>query len=293
MYTKELKEKGLISPPKHVLDGIQMEVMVGSVAYGVESDTSDIDIYGFSIPPKEMIFPHLQGEILGFGRQTSRFSQYQQHDIRDYQKEKIYDITVYSIIKYFQLCMDNNPNMIDSLFVPRRCVLFTTKIGEMVRENRKLFLHKGSWFKHKGYAFSQVHKMNTKNPEGKRKEIVEKYGYDVKFGMHCVRLLNQIEQILTEGDLDLERNREQLKSIRRGEWKQEDIINYFNKKERELESLYTNSNLRYSPDEEKIKQLLMNCLEEFFGDLGSAIIIPNRTENLIKDLEYLIEKYKK
>jgi len=292
-YIIKLKDKGLLTPPKHVTDGMQMEVMMGSVAYGVSSDTSDIDIYGVSIPRKEMIFPHLTGEIQGFGNQIQRFEQYQQHHVEDRQAKKIYDITVYNIIKYFQLCMDNNPNMIDSLFVPRRCVLFTTKIGEMIRENRKLFLHKGAWFKFKGYSYSQIHKMRIKNPEGKRKDIVDKYGYDIKFAYHCIRLLNEIEQILAEHDLDLERNREQLKSIRRGEWKQEDIFKYFETKERELETLYTKSKLRHSPDEPKIKQLLVDCLEEFFGDLSSAIIIPNKTTNLIKDLEEVINKYKK
>lgn len=80
-----------------------------------------------------------------------------------------------------------------------------------------------------------------------------------------VRLLNEVEQILTEHDLDLERNREQLKAIRRGEWTQEDVENYFASKERDLETLYTESKLRYKPDEEKLKDLLLNCLEHHYG----------------------------
>ncbi len=56
-------------------------------------------------------------------------------------------MTVYPIVKYFRLLMDNNPNIIDSLFVPRNCVLYSTKVGEMVRENRHIFLHKGCWAK--------------------------------------------------------------------------------------------------------------------------------------------------
>jgi uncharacterized protein len=292
-YTKRLTEKGLISPPKYVLNGIQMETQMGSIAYGCQESYSDVDIYGFCIPDKEMIFPHLRGEILGFGKQVQRFDQYQQHHIKDESNDKEYDISIYNIIKYFQLCMDNNPNMLDSLFVPRRCILFQTQIGELVRSRRKIFLHKGAFFKHKGYAYSQINKIKTKNPIGKRKEIIEKYGWDIKFGMHCIRLLNQIEQILTEEDLDLERNREQLKSIRRGEWTKEEVFEYLNTKERELETLYTKSKLRHSPDEPKIKQLLIDCLEMHFGNLGSAIVIPNQTENIIRDLEELIFKYKK
>lgn len=289
---KRLKERNLISPPKHVTYGTHYEVIMGSVAYGVSSDTSDVDIYGFSIPYKDIIFPHLKGEILGFGRQTQRFEQYQQHHVKDKEAKKEYDITIYSIIKYFQLCMENNPNMIDSLFVPFRCVVHSTPIGNWVRENRKLFLHKGAFFKFKGYAFSQLHKIKTKNPEGKRKEIVKKYGYDVKFGYHLVRLLNEIEQILIEEDLDLERNREQLKSIRRGEWTEERVTRYFEDKEKQLEELYTKSELRHSPNESAIKELLIECLEMEFGDLSKVIPIQGREASLLEDLEELIHKYK-
>jgi len=257
------------SPPNHVVDGLQYLVYTGSSAYGVSNDTSDLDIYGFSIPPKEMIFPHLAGQILGFGKQINRFEQYQQHHIKYNEKE--YDFTIYSIVKFFQLCMDNNPNMVDVLFVPERCILFASEIGKLVRENRKIFLHKGGLSKYIGYSFSQMHKIETKNPIGKRKAEVEKYGYDVKFGYHVVRLLNEIEQILAEGDLDLERSREQLKSIRRGEWAIGQIKDYFNNKKDSLDKLYVTSSLPYEPREKEIRELLVNCLEIRFGSIDNLI----------------------
>ena len=45
--------------------------------------------------------------------------------------------------------------MIDSMFTAENCVLHAGKVARMVRENRKLFLHKGAWHKFKGYAFSR------------------------------------------------------------------------------------------------------------------------------------------
>jgi len=267
---------------------------MGSIAYGVSSDNSDLDIYGFCIPPKEIIFPHLAGEILGFGKQKQRFEQYQQHGVENKTacggKGQEYDITVYNIVKYFQLCMDNNPNMIDSLFTPENCIIHRTNISDMVHDNRRLFLHKGSWHKFKGYAYSQVHKMSNKNPEGKRKELVEKYGYDVKFAYHVVRLLNEIEQILTEEDLDLQRNREQLKSIRRGEWTEEEVREYFARKERELETAYLNSKLPHSPDEDKIKALLLACLEEHYGSLDQCIVVQDRTIEVLREIQESLAK---
>jgi uncharacterized protein len=46
--------------------------------------------------------------------------------------------------------------------------------------------------------------MKLKKRKGKRREIIDKYGYDEKFAYHVVRLLNEAEQILTENDLDLQ-----------------------------------------------------------------------------------------
>ncbi|TLD40175.1 MAG: hypothetical protein JETT_3562 [Candidatus Jettenia ecosi] len=81
-----------------------------------------------------------------------------------------------------------------------------------------------------------------------------------------------MEQILIEGDLALQRNNEQLKSIRRGEWSEQQIIDYFNAKEKYLEELYTKSTLPNLPDEQRIKALLLQCLEPHYGSRDKAII---------------------
>jgi predicted nucleotidyltransferase len=288
---KILSKKQLIKPPSYVIDQVQYEVIMGSVAYGVSNDTSDVDLYAFCMPNKEIIFPHLAGEILGFGRQKKRFDQFQQHHVIDEQSRKEYDITCYNIVRYFDLCMNNNPNMLDSLFVPRRCCLFMTRIGELVRENRKLFLHKGSYHKYRGYCFSQLHKSKNRNPIGKRRELVEKIGYDSKHLMHAARLLLEIEQIMIEQDLDLERNSEILKSIRKGEWTFEQLDDWIKQKEKDLEGLYIKSELPHSPDEDKIKNLLLKCLEEHFGSLDKVIVIEGQFERLMSDIKKVISRH--
>jgi uncharacterized protein len=96
-----------------------------------------------------------------------------------------------------------------------------------------------------------MHKRRIKEPQGAsstRYEMIQKYGYDVKFAYHVVRLMDEVEQILEHGDIDLMNNREQLKSIRRGEWKMSEIEEYFARKEKELETLYTSSTLRTCVD---------------------------------------------
>lgn len=297
--TRILAERGLHQPPKWLADNIQYETQMGSVAYGVSSDASDVDLYGFAIPPLELIFPHLAGEIPGFGRQLKRFEQYQQHHIQSPTelggKGRTYDVTVFSIVKFFQLAMENNPNMVDALFTPQTCVLTSTKVGNMVRESRRLFLHKGSWHKFKGYAYSQKSKMYTKNPTGEsnRRADYETHGFDVKAAYHCVRLMLQVEQILIEGDLDLMRHREQLKAIRRGEWTVDQVSLFFQEKEQSLEALYVQSPLPHSPDENQIKQLLIDCLEEHYGSLAqirkSAVQTEDRAVTALRQIKDLCE----
>ena len=164
-----LAGKGLAHPPKWLPPNVHYEVMAGSVSYGVSDDCSDVDVVGFAIPPKEDIFPHLRGEISGFGKHLKRFDQYQEHHINDASTRKEYDLTIFSIVKYFQLCMDNNPNTIDALYVPQRCVLTCTPLAQMVRDKRKMFLHKGSYHRMRGYAYSQLHKIGNKNLEVEKK----------------------------------------------------------------------------------------------------------------------------
>jgi len=293
---KSLKDKELITPPSFLATNVHYEAMTGSISYGVSSDNSDMDVIGWCIPPKYIVFPHTAGFITGFGRfdKPEVFEQYQQHHIQDLSackgKGQEYDVTIYNIVKYFMLCMECNPNMVDSLFVPSNCILHITQIGQMVREKRQIFLCKLAWHRFKGYAHSQIHKMENKNPEGKRKELVEQFGYDVKFAYHIVRLLGEIEQILTEGDLDLQRNREQLKAIRRGEWKQEEIIEYFNKREKELESVYDNSTLPHKPREAEIKELLLECLEHHYGSLDKCIVSEDKLEKALREISNIANK---
>lgn len=292
MLLNNLEERKLIQPPRWLCPNVHYLTVMGSHAYGTQrDDDSDWDLYGFAIPPRELVFSHLAGEIPGFGRQLKRFEQYQQVHVVDKDavggKGREYDITVYSIVKYFHLVMNNNPNMIDSLFTHRTCILHITPLGETVRENRRLFLHRGCWHTFKGYAYSQMHKMDTKEPEGKRKADRDRYGWDVKFGAHCVRLLLEVEQILAEGDLDLQRHSEQIKAIRRGEWTKEQVKNFFAQKEQHLEELYHKSALPWGPPEAQIKELLLNCLEQHYGSLNECVVRQDKNEVVLRQIAEL------
>jgi len=271
---QRLTEDGYINPPKYI-DNVCFETITGSQAYGVSTDTSDCDVVGFYIPPANMLFPHLEGHLLGFNKDPKPPKIWQQHHIRTdpdgRHKGKHFDIAMYPITTFFKLAMECNPNIIDVLYAPRDCILSLTMVGEMVRDNRDLFLHRGAWVKYKGYAYQQLHKMDIKQPKevSARYASHQEHGYDLKFAYHLVRLLLECEMMLTEHTIDLRRHREHLKGIRRGEHTFEYIKQWFVDKEKYLERCYEESTLKDLPARESIKRLLIACLEPHYGDLSA------------------------
>jgi hypothetical protein len=368
MLLQELTQKKLVSPPTWLPTNTMYLTIMGSHAYGA-ADTnsekkSDWDIYGFCIPKKEIVFPHLAGVISGFGDQGERFEQWVQHHVIDPSackgQGREYDFSIYNIVKYFDLLMENNPNVIDSIFTPQDCVIHCTEVALMVREKRRIFLHTGAYTRFKGYAYSQLHKMGnraannqhvqkirnledllaiphrttledvekemkrrsdtTEMPfppygeiaealsklndhkltgyysllkkgvdESSRFESRKEHNSDLKFAMHLVRLLNECEQILLEGDLDLQRDNEHLKAIRRGEVPEEQIREWFKEKEKTLEKLFADSKLPARPDEREIKSLLLRCLEHHYGSLEKAVVVPDLHRQALGSIRTILD----
>lgn len=163
MLLGKLEKLKVIHPPDFLVSNTHYLTLMGSHAYRVNTPKSDFDVYGWCIPKKEIIFPHTAGYINGFGTKPQNFEQWLGEHIIDPNTGKEYDLTVYNIVKYLQLVMENNPNMLDSIFTSEDCVLHCTGIGRIVKDNRKLFLHKGCWHKFRGYSFAQWKKIKSKN----------------------------------------------------------------------------------------------------------------------------------
>lgn len=140
------------------------EAIVGSQAYGTNRPDSDIDKAGIMIPGVEYFFG------------TKKFEQFQGFPGEDK--------TIYDIRKGLRLIADNNPNMMDLLWIPDRCILIETPYWKEIKEKRNLFLSKKSRFTYSGYAFAQLAKIKTHrsfllNPP-KHKPSREDYGLPEK-----------------------------------------------------------------------------------------------------------------
>lgn len=274
--------------PKFVEDNVIFEAVTGSYSYGIESTNSDTDVVAVVMNLKSDLFPNQAGHIYGFGPPYQAFTTFQQHKIPDSGVE--YDVALYGIAKYFTLASEGNPNIVDLLFSPQFCIRHNTLVGQYIRANRKLFLHKG--FKHKfiGYAYAQLKKIDNKDKEGKRADIISRYGFDTKYSAHLVRLCLECEQILQEGDLDLTKNSAVLKAIRSGEWTEEQVRAFFHNKEKYLEKLYQESTLPHSPNMDKIKALLVECIEMHYGSLDKVLHIEGKNDSILRQIKKLCDE---
>ncbi|MCK5522220.1 MAG: nucleotidyltransferase domain-containing protein [Thiomargarita sp.] len=128
-----------------------LEITVGSYLYGTNTPKSDIDYSGVFLPIKEFVF--------GFQRvEEVNLSVVDKNQAGKNTKNAI-DRKLYELRKFVKLAMDNNPNIIEQLFVNQENIVFINEAGRALLDERFKFPHKGLVKKFKGYAFSQKHKM--------------------------------------------------------------------------------------------------------------------------------------
>lgn len=252
--------------PAWLATNTHLLVTHGSRLYNYHTPESDYDFYGFVMPPKDILFPHVSGLINGFD-DPPRWEQVQ---LQFTEGRKEYDFHVYNIVKFFRLLYDNNPNMLEVVYAPANRVAHATELGWHVIDNRRLFLSKRVVPKLRGYAFSQLGKLERK-PTGKRAALVAEHGFDTKCASHVVRLVLQAEQILTIGTLTPEVNGRILKSIRQGEWLLEEVKEYFKLKLVQLEGQLSVSSLPEQPDKDAVRTLLYECLEMHYGSIKNLV----------------------
>ena len=116
--------------------------LAGSISYGTNNETSDVDIRGCYIPDP-----------------TSYWK------IQDSFKEEIEDTTndvvVYTLKKYLQLLMACNPNVIETLGTKPEHVLYINDVGLTLRNNSKWFLSKRAYITFAQYANAQLRRLEN------------------------------------------------------------------------------------------------------------------------------------
>lgn len=102
---------------------------------------------------------------------------------------------------------------------------------------------------------------NTRNEA--RASLEAKFSYDVKHGMHLVRLIRMGHEILSQGKVLVKRpDAEELKAIRQGAWTYDHMIEWATNMEQTLNEAAKASLLPESPDLTAINQLCIEILSE-------------------------------
>lgn len=134
MDIKALKDSG------HII----FECISGSRAYGLDTPSSDTDIRGVFILPKEKYYS--LNYISQINNETN-------------------DIVYYELNKFIELCSKNNPNILELLNVPERCIQYKHELFDKIK--MKTFLSKQCEKSFANYAFTQI-----KKARGLEKKIV-------------------------------------------------------------------------------------------------------------------------
>jgi hypothetical protein len=132
------------------------------------------------------------------------------------------DLVMYSLRRYLRLATKGNPTALLPLFAPAESVLSTTPLGEELRALRVSFLSQLAGRRFLGYLASQRDRLLgvTRGHTPNRPELVERFGYDVKYASHALRLAHQGLEIVRDGWLTLpmpDQVRERVRQVKRGE----------------------------------------------------------------------------
>ncbi len=156
----------------NVLDHTVLFTIAGSRSYGLHNEYSDVDVKGIFIPPiREARFGILEGhEQVDSRRHLAPFynlltEEEKRATVLDC-VDKGGDITspdgvVYDIIKFFKLALNANPNILEVLFCEDKDIRLITPAGQIIRDNRDLFLSKKVVWSYSGYAFSQMKRIRS------------------------------------------------------------------------------------------------------------------------------------
>lgn len=132
--------------------------IVGSQSYGLATETSDIDYKSIYIQSDEDILSN---------------NYIPQVDINK-------DDVAYELRRFLELVSTGNPNVLELLFLPERCILQTSKEYEYLRKNRAQFLTKICYYTYSGYAKTQLGKASGLNKKynWEKDKTVRKYIQD-------------------------------------------------------------------------------------------------------------------
>lgn len=214
---------------EHLYQYVIYRAIIGSRAYGLDNENSDIDKRGIYLPPA-----HLHWSLYGVPEQLER-------------GEEAY----WEIQKFIKLALKANPNILEALNTPK--VEYVAPIAELLLEQRDIFMSKLLYQTYNGYVISQFKKM--------RKHLENQGTIRWKHAMHLIRLLLSGIDALKTGTImvDVGEHRDKLLSIRYEKMTWEQVNTWRLQLHKEFDAVYQITKLPDRPDYEAANQFLIEA----------------------------------
>lgn len=205
--------------------------IVGSRAYGLDHEDSDVDRRGIYLPPAE-----LHWSLFGVPEQ-----------LENKENEECY----WELQKFLTLALKANPNILECLFTP--IVETVTPLAQELLDMRGAFLSKLVYQTYNGYVMSQFKKIE---------QDIRNHGQvKWKHAMHLIRLLMSGINLLKEGVLTVQvgEQRDALLAIRYGERTWEAVNAWRIQLHAEFDAALQATKLPDRPDYEQVNAFLIQA----------------------------------
>jgi uncharacterized protein len=208
-----------------------LRCVIGSQAYGLAGEHSDIDRRGVYLPPAD-----LHWSLYGVPEQLER------HETQE---------AYWELQKFLILALKANPNVLECLYTP--LVESATPLGDELRSIRSIFLSRLVYQTYNGYVTSQFKKMQA--------DIRNHGQVKWKHVMHLIRLLISGVKVLETGEVPVrvEEYRDELLTIRRGEMAWPEVEAWRLKLHRQFDEALSRTALPLRPDYKQANAFLVRA----------------------------------
>lgn len=205
--------------------------IVGSHAYGLETDESDIDRRGFYLPPAEehWSLQKVPGQL----------------------EDKGTDECYWEFEKFLRLALKANPNILECLYTP--IVDEANVVAQRLLDAREIFLSQLVYQTYSRYVMSQFKRL--------RKQREKSGDVNHRHAMHLVRLLMCGIGILEHGfvPVDVSEHRDWLLAVKRGDVDWDDVDRRRQELHEELDDAFERTDLPERPDYDRADELLIEA----------------------------------
>ncbi|MBC8355225.1 MAG: nucleotidyltransferase domain-containing protein [Planctomycetes bacterium] len=214
-----------------LLDRVIFRCVIGSQAYGLDDENSDVDRRGVYLPPA-----NLHWSLYGVPEQLES----------DATQEAYWEVQ-----KFVTLALKANPNVLECLYTP--IVETATPLAQELIGMKDIFLSRVVYQTYNGYVMSQFKKMQT--------DIRNQGQVKWKHVMHLIRLLLSGISVLRDGFVPVQvgEHRESLLAIKAGQMPWGDVEAWRLRLHEQFDAAFSSTELPERPDYERANAFLIKA----------------------------------